>query len=87
METFEHQLNETSACSVPVNEDANSEESCQSEDEMNVSITSWDMVGDSDEAVQENCPLGSIEGIESEVDGLIKVKPHESEVCHTLEEK
>jgi hypothetical protein len=54
---------------------------------MNVSITSWDMVGDSEEAVQENGPLGSIEGIESEVDGLSKVKPHESEECHTLEEK
>jgi len=86
--TFEQKLNETSACSVPVDEDANSEESCQSEDEMNVSITSWDMVGDSDEATRENCAPGLVAGIESEVkDQSTTFKPHESEACHTLKEK
>lgn len=65
--TFEQKVNETSACSIPVDEDANSEDSCQSDDEMNVSVTSWDMVGDSDEAIRENCATDLVEGIESQV--------------------
>lgn len=81
--THEQQLNETSACSVPVDEEANSEESCQSENEMDVSITSWDMVGDYGEIVND-CSLGQTPGIEDNTKGEKSVTPNESTKGQTL---
>lgn len=85
--THEQQLNETSACSIPVDEEDNSDDSCQSENEMNVSITSWDMVGDYGEAMKDGCHLGSIPGIEDEKLGDGPVAPHKFEAIHSLKEK
>lgn len=75
--------------------DDNEDNSCDSEedshDELNMSINSWDMVDDCDEAIKENSPPGPDFIYETDVaeDNLEahRPTPNKSEICHTLQQK
>ena len=75
--------------------DDNEDNSCDSEDdsqdELNMSINSWDMVDDCDEAMKDSCPPGPSFIYETDVaeDNLEAQRPfpNKSELCHTMQQK